>query len=444
MQGDHPSPFARWRPTTKSTFPSPPLDSIPGERRMSSHQFDPALTWLRWTIQATMLLITLAWPVPGRGGHQLWPYVLAFIGYNLAIEAVRWRVPRLRTYSWVPLLDLPTASLLYFLDAEPGGPLFVSFYLAVVTAATYWPVRATMVYTLAIAGVVVVIAPTLPEWSATAGNLRQLAARMVVLLMIGAGTAVMARRVARQAEVASLMREEAMRLEEHDRLRSDFVGSISHELRTPLTAIRAGIGLLDLSASDRLQEEERRLLTNARRNTERLSLLIDDLLASGQIETGTLRLEQEPLDLRVVVSNAMAVMHPLVQQRDQVLEMDLPEPLPIEGDARRLEQVLVNLLANANVHTPSGTRIAISGEVASEGVRLRVRDNGPGIPISELEAVFGRFHRLDMATGGSGLGLTIARSIVELHDGRIWAERMPEGGTSFTIELPRRADGGVP
>ncbi len=425
-------------------FSSQPLNSRPDEQGTPAHQFDPALTWLRWTILATMLLITLAWPVPGRWGHQLWPYVLGFIGYNLVIEVVRRRVSSLRTYGWVPLFDLPAAGLLYFLDAEPGGPLFVSFYLAVVTAATYWPVRATVVYTLAVAIVIVVIAPTLPQWSPSAGNLRQLAARMVVLLMIGIGTAVMARRLARQAEVASLMREEAMRLEEHERLRSDFIGSISHELRTPLTAVRAGIGMLDVSASDRLREEECRLLANARRNTERLSLLIDDLLASGQLETGTLRLDQEPLDLRAVVTNAMSAMHPLLEQRDQDLEVDLPEPLPIKGDARRLEQVLVNLLANANIHTPPGTRITISGRAGADEIRLMVRDNGPGIPEPEMEAVFSRFHRLDGAAGGSGLGLTIARSIVELHGGQIWAERVPEGGTSFTIVLSRRADGGAP
>ncbi len=157
-----------------------------------------------------------------------------------------------------------------------------------------------------------------------------------------------------------------------------------------------------------------------------------------------MRLDQEPLDLRAVVTNAMSAMHPLLEQRDQDLEVDLPEPLPIKGDARRLEQVLVNLLANANIHTPPGTRITISGRAGADEIRLMVRDNGPGIPEPEMEAVFSRFHRLDGAAGGSGLGLTIARSIVELHGGQIWAERVPEGGTSFTIVLSRRADGGAP
>jgi two-component system sensor histidine kinase KdpD len=243
--------------------------------------------------------------------------------------------------------------------------------------------------------------------------------------------------------MARSARDQTEQLGELDRLRSIFVSSVSHGLRTPLTAARAGLGMLGTTAADRLRSDERDLLENARRNTARLGLIIDDLLAYNQLEAGTLRLDREPLDLRAVVTEAMSSVHPLIQEKGQILEVDLPEPLPGEGDPRRLEQVAVNVLANAHLHTPKGTRISISGRVSGGEVSLSVGDNGPGIPQGELEAVFRRFHRLGSARGGSGLGLAIARGIVELHGGRIRAESRPEAGATFHIFLPSAENGGT-
>ena len=103
----------------------------------------------------------------------------------------------------------------------------------------------------------------------------------------------------------------------------------------------------------------------------------------------------------------------------------------------------MNVLANAHLHTPGGTRISISGQVSGGEVSLSVGDNGPGIPQGELEAVFRRFHHLGSAWGGSGLGLAIARGVVELHGGRIWAESRPGAGATFHIFLPSAKNGGT-
>ncbi len=130
-------------------------------------------------------------------------------------------------------------------------------------------------------------------------------------------------------------------------------------------------------------------------------------------------------------------MHVLIRQKGQELEIDLPDPLPTEGDPRRLEQVVLNLLANAHRHTPSGTRIRISGRRANGDVLLSVRDNGPGIPAAEMEAVFERYHRISSVEAGAGLGLAIAKGIVDLHGGRIWAEGEPGRGATFHVALPR-------
>jgi two-component system sensor histidine kinase VicK len=109
-----------------------------------------------------------------------------------------------------------------------------------------------------------------------------------------------------------------------------------------------------------------------------------------------------------------------------------------------LEQVLVNLLANAHHHTPTGTRITVSARAEDSELLLSVRDTGPGIPPDELESIFDRFHRLSLADGGSGLGLAIARSLVQLHHGRIWAKSRPGAGVTFCVALPRAVHRGQP
>ena len=231
-------------------------------------------------------------------------------------------------------------------------------------------------------------------------------------------------------------RTEATRLEELDRLREQFIASISHDLKTPLTSVQSGLGMLESSTVERLHPEEQELLQSVRRNATRLRVLIDSLLAYNQLETGTLELNRGPIDLRTSIFDAIRAVYLLLEGKGQRLEVDLGEPLPVEGDAFRLGQVVINLLANAHRHTPRGTRIAISGTRTEDGVQLSVSDNGPGIPAEQLEMIFERAHRLDPAAGGSGLGLAIARSIVDLHSGRIWAESEPGQGASFCIDLP--------
>jgi len=251
----------------------------------------------------------------------------------------------------------------------------------------------------------------------------------------------MTRRLATEQEAGQVALSEAEHLEDLDRLRADFVASVSHELRTPLTAARAGLGLLEGSAGDRLGVAEQALMANARRNIERLNALIADLLTANQLGAGTLRLERVAVDLRAVVADAMAAVHPLIQTKGQSLELALGEPLPVRGDPGRLEQAVLNVLANAHRHTPSGTRIVVSGQAAGDQVLLAVQDDGPGIPAAELGKIFDRFYRLGGA-GGSGLGLAVARGVVELHGGTMWAESGPGEGATFRIAFPR-ADSGA-
>lgn len=218
--------------------------------------------------------------------------------------------------------------------------------------------------------------------------------------------------------------------------RDRFLATVSHELQTPLTAAQAGLGLLEMAASERLRPSERALLDNARRNTESLRRQIADLLALGKGMADTLTLECDTVDVRDVAGDALAGVHALVTAKGQTLDVDLPVPLPVRGDARRLAQVLVNLLSNAHRHTPPGVTIRVVGRVAGGDVALTVGDDGPGIPVAELDHIFARFYRSGPA-GGAGLGLSIARDIVELHGGRLWAEGGPGQGATFHMRLPR-------
>jgi len=225
------------------------------------------------------------------------------------------------------------------------------------------------------------------------------------------------------------------------RLRDTVLANISHEFKTPLAAQLASIELL----RDRLPELESgaaELVGSLERGTLRLTQLIDNLLESVRIEAGEAGIRRRPVALDEVVEQAVELMTPLLGQRGQRLTVDLPYPLPaIVGDAPRLTQVFVNLLANANKFAPEGSTIAIRGAVRPEGVALEVEDEGPGLPETGAGSLFERFVRSageEPAESGMGLGLWIVKSIVERHGGRVEAEsRRDRPGTRIRIVLPR-------
>ncbi|HZB96463.1 MAG TPA: HAMP domain-containing sensor histidine kinase [Herpetosiphonaceae bacterium] len=397
-----------------------------------------SLSQVRWITILALLVLTMLEPPMHGHGLPAWGLILLFAAYNLAVDLCRGLTGWARCFHFAMLLDLPVAGLIYWLGGEPNGPLFDLFFLAVVCAAATMTLRGSLIYTLIAVGLAIALNPAFGPVAKTRAELADLGAGLVVLALSGVGTAILTRRLAMEQAASRAVRDEAERLEQLDRIRGAFISTISHNLQTPLTAARAGLGLAEASLADRLHPDEQQLLANVRRNIERLRIHINDLLAYNQFEAGALRLELEPLDLRRVVTDAMATVYPLMREKGQVLEVDLPEPLPYTGDRRRLEQVVVNLLSNAHRHTSSGTHITICGRADRHEACLSVSDNGPGIPRQELEDIFERFHRLDASQDGSGLGLPIARRLVVLHGGRIWAESEPGKGAAFQVVLPQR------
>ena len=240
-----------------------------------------------------------------------------------------------------------------------------------------------------------------------------------------------------------LLRDET-ELEAARRARDSVLGNISHEFRTPLAAQLAAIELLrdGIEHLDRSAQAE--LLANVERGGLRLMRLIDNLLESVRIEAGQLAIRHQSVELEETVREAAELIGPLLAQRRLRLELALPSLAPggISGDAQRLVQVWVNLLANALKFAPEGSAIRLGGEARAHECLLWVEDEGPGVPEGDPATLFERFQRADGSepdAPGLGLGLWIVRSIVERHAGRVGVERTPQQRTRFWFTLPREA-----
>lgn len=231
--------------------------------------------------------------------------------------------------------------------------------------------------------------------------------------------------------------QDLRQLREVERLKSDFVALVSHELRTPLTAIKGCTETL-LRSDEDVPARVHEFLQIIDEQSDRLHELIDNLLSLSQVEAGALRLR------RTLVAPAPLIQQVLRQQRERAegvrIQADVPAELPsVSGDARRIEQVLHNLIDNARKYSPEGGVITVTALAEGGNLRLSVRDQGPGIPTSERERVFERFYQIaqpDVASSGSGLGLAICKALVEAHGGQIGIADAPGGGAELWLTLP--------
>jgi len=245
--------------------------------------------------------------------------------------------------------------------------------------------------------------------------------------------------LAAQAELA----ERNIRLVEADQLKDEFVALISHDLRTPLTSIIGYIELaLDPEGDSPLDEERQHYLEVVSRNSERLLHLVDDLLFVARVRSGQLVLNLEQLDLGELAAEAIQAARPDAENAGLSLSLEADQATLVEADRARLLTLLENLISNAIKFTPRGGRIDVRALPAAGGV-LEVSDTGIGLAAGEAELVFDRFFRsrnaMERQISGTGLGLFIARSIVEAHGGSISAANREDGGTTFRITLPLRA-----
>ncbi|HEV7278738.1 MAG TPA: PAS domain S-box protein [Pirellulaceae bacterium] len=236
------------------------------------------------------------------------------------------------------------------------------------------------------------------------------------------------------------LRQRADALEDADRAKNEFLAMLAHELRNPLSPVASAISLLQFSET--LDADDREAVAIADRQVKKLARLIDDLMDVSRITRGKVQLQRQRTDLCEIVQNALAAARPAVDEHRHALAARFPDcPLYVSADPTRLEQVFENLVRNACKYTPTGGRIDVVVE-RNEGTALvRVRDNGVGIAPELLPRIFDLFTQadrsIDRSQGGLGIGLTIVKTLVELHDGSVEAQTGGIGrGSEFIVRLP--------
>jgi len=240
------------------------------------------------------------------------------------------------------------------------------------------------------------------------------------------------------AQLALHFNQMASKLDQTETMRRQLIGDVAHELRTPLTVIKGTMeGLMDgvLPAESATYQQ-------VHQEADRLQRLVADLQELSRVESGAVPLDLQPVPVGRLVETVVSRMERLFVDKDVRLDVELPDQLlEVLADEDRLTQVLVNVVGNALKYTQAGGQVEISAREKDRQILLAVKDTGIGISAEHLPHVFTRFYRVDKsrarASGGSGIGLTIAKSIVEAHGGRIWVESGGEGkGSTFYITLP--------
>jgi signal transduction histidine kinase len=234
---------------------------------------------------------------------------------------------------------------------------------------------------------------------------------------------------------------------EVDRLKSEFVATVSHELRTPMTSIRGYVDVLLMGAAGALNENQTHFLHIVKNNTERLNILVNDLLDVSRIESGRVTLSPQAIDLREVAEDVIGDVLRRSQEENKpmALSLEAPKKLPrIYGDVERVRQIMGNLVDNAYHYTPENGTIIVNIHPLNGGheVQVDVKDNGIGIALEDQDRVFERFYRgehpMVLSTPGTGLGLSIVKQIVDMHKGRIWMNStgVSGEGSTFSFTLP--------
>jgi heavy metal sensor kinase len=234
------------------------------------------------------------------------------------------------------------------------------------------------------------------------------------------------------------------RLDESFQYIRRFTADASHELRTPLTALRGEMEAMAGRAD--LDEEARNTVGSSLEETERLSRIVESLLAISRLDAGEAQMERIRFDLPELTTTTVEQMRLLAEDRQIALSCETNEDVTIEGDRARIKQVIVNLVDNAIKYTPEGGAVKVCVGVENDRAVMRVEDNGMGVPADALPHLFERFYRVDQARsrqmGGVGLGLAIVKSIVTAHGGQVTVESDEGRGSRFCVSLPR--SGNIP
>lgn len=241
----------------------------------------------------------------------------------------------------------------------------------------------------------------------------------------------------------ALVLHDVTRFQLMDEVKNDLIGTVSHEIKTPLTSVSMTLHLLEEESLGKLTGDQRELVVTALQDTERLLAVIHDLLDLSRLEAGRAPLDLEDTSVQQLLESAAEAIGPQLAERDQHLNLVIPENLPaICVDVGRITHVVRNLLENAHKYAPAGSTIELEAGVGpDQTLQLAVRDEGPGVPEEFRERIFEKFFRIPgNETGGTGLGLSICREIVLAHGGRLESCRRSGNGAEFLVTLPRQSN----
>ncbi|GAB6138471.1 sensor histidine kinase [Halanaerobaculum tunisiense] len=240
--------------------------------------------------------------------------------------------------------------------------------------------------------------------------------------------------------LADKLEETIASLQEKEQLQKRFVANVSHELRTPLTSIRGFIqALQDGVYEDKEDREEYYAIIS--QEVQRLIRLVNDLLDLSRIELGQIKMEEETVDLKSLLTSVVKNLKPTLEEKELEIDLELPTAdILVWADQDRIEQVLINLISNAIDFTPAQGQITIQLQKKEQQVEVLIQDTGPGIPEDDLDDIWNRFHKVDKARvstkGGTGLGLSIVEEIITRHDGQVWVTSQVGVGSTFGFSLP--------
>ncbi|OGP85276.1 MAG: hypothetical protein A2Z08_02160 [Deltaproteobacteria bacterium RBG_16_54_11] len=229
---------------------------------------------------------------------------------------------------------------------------------------------------------------------------------------------------------------------EVEKIKSELISNVSHELRTPLSTIKEGIALIDDGALGSLHADQKDMLSRVKKNIDRLSRLINDLLDMSKIEAGRMELKKSSVNIPALVAEVLASFRDQAKNKKIEFAARVGKDIgPLYIDRDRISQVLTNLIANSVKFTPANGRITVGIKDKKKEAEISVADTGIGISAKNISGLFDRFSQFNRDFGpgerGTGLGLPISKEIIELHGGRIWVESEPGTGSTFTFSLPR-------
>ncbi len=371
--------------------------------------------------------------------------VIALSLSAVAVAAAARVYPRLLSPATLPYLipigSLAVATVAYFASIEFSP--YAAMFLAWTSATTTFLRLATAIRLMVWAGLLHAGVLVLQEGNASAFGRWQALTILMVTFAFAMYRLVERARSLVKGEAEARTDAEAARaaFEEVSAERSRFLASMSHQLRTPLNAIIGFSEVLAQRQVGELNEKQSDYVGDVVDSGRHLLALVDDLLDLGKVESGLLELHREHVVVAELVSSSASLFREQAARRHLTIEVDVDDVGSIEADARKIRQVLFNLLANAVKFTPPEERITVRARAHGDAVEIAVIDRGPGIDPGAQEAIFEEFAQADSPRGsatGTGLGLPLARRLVERHGGRLWVESDGRSGSTFVARIPRR------